>query len=215
MVFKKKLNFTHLKPGHHNIYKDMTDTTTMDKSTTTSVKELVGEFESKLSSVITDLRELKQCLKDLDKGHKIEVKDATKNKKNKNKSGEKRDPSGFNAKQPVPPEFCEQPWGCEADQELPRTMLTKMVYDYVKEKKLQDPDDKRKIHPDAEIKKLFHLKESDELHFNNFQTYMKRLYDRDFPEDEVVASSSESESEAPKKKKKAAKKKSTTASSNI
>ena len=74
---------------------------------------------------------------------------------------------------------------------------------------------KRKIHPDAEIKKLFHLKESDELHFNNFQTYMKRLYDRDFPEDEVVASSSESESEAPKKKKKAAKKKSTTASSNI
>merc|ERR1711991_1039024 len=186
----------------------------MDKTSAT-VKELVGEFETKLSSIISDLRELKGCLKDLDKGHKVELKDASKNRRNKNKSGEKRDPSGFNAKQPVPQEFCEQPWGCEQDQELPRTMLTKMVYDYVKEKKLQDPDDKRKIHPDAEIKKLFHLKDTDELHFNNFQTYMKRLYDRDFvAEEELVSASSESETDEKKPKKKTAtkKKKSTTAS---
>merc|ERR1711998_630007 len=89
--------------------------------------------------------------------------------------------------------------GCEQDQELPRTMLTKMVYDYVKEKGLQDPEDKRKIHPDAEIKKLFHLKEGDELHFNNFQTYMKRLYDRSFPEDSASEESDASEPEEIKK----------------
>ena len=218
------MNLRCLKLDYYNIYKEMSDTTIMDKEESviekeqTSVKELVSDFEQKLSGVIAVCRELKSCLKDLDKGHKSEVKDASKNRRNKNKTGEKRDPSGFNAKQPVPPEFCEQPWGCEQDQELPRTMLTKMVYDYVKEKKLQDPDDKRKIHPDAEIKKLFHLKDSDELHFNNFQTYMKRLYDRDFvAEEELVSASSESETDEkkPKKKTAAKKKKSTTASSTI
>ena len=192
----------------------MTDSSSMDKTCAT-VKELVGDFESKLSSIISDLRELKGCLKELDKGHKTEIKDASKNRRNKNKSGEKRDPSGFNAKQPVPQEFCEQPWGCEEGQELPRTMLTKMVYDYVKEKGLQDPEDKRKIHPDAEIKKLFHLKEGDELHFNNFQTYMKKLYDRDFIAEEISASSSESEVETTVTKKKKKGKKSATATANI
>ena len=56
----------------------MTDSSIMDKTSAT-VKELVGEFETKLSSIISDLRELKGCLKDLDKGHKVELKDASKN----------------------------------------------------------------------------------------------------------------------------------------
>merc|ERR1712196_21437 len=82
-------------------------------------------------------------------------------------------------------------------------MLTKMVYDYVKENNLQDPADKRRIFPDSTIKKLFHLNEGDELHFNNFQTYMKRLYDRSFETEQddgsvssVTSASDVSESEA-------------------
>ena len=71
--------------------------------------------------------------------------------------------------------------------------------DYVKEHKLQDPDDKRRIFPDDNIKKLFHLREGDELHFNNFQTYMKRLYDRSFPEDSAADESDASEPEEIKK----------------
>ena len=71
-----------------------------------------------------------------------------------------------------------------------------MVYDYVKEENLQDPNDKRRIFPDETLKKLFHLKDTDELHFNNFQTYMKRLYDRSFDtvdDDSSVTSASGSE----------------------
>jgi len=82
-------------------------------------------------------------------------------------------------------------------------MLTKMVYDYVKENTLQDPKDKRRIFPDQTIKKLFHLNDGDELHFNNFQTYMKRLYDRSFEKQDddaslssVTSASDVSESEA-------------------
>ena len=74
-----------------------------------------------------------------------------------------------------------------------------MVYDYVKENKLQDPEDKRRIFPDDSLKELFHLNDGDELHFNNFQTYMKRLYDRSFPEESAAEESEVSEPEDIKK----------------
>lgn len=160
----------------------------MEKSTRT-VKEILADIETNTSEQVVLQRAIKALYKELEKSHKIEMKEASKRKKSKDPNAEKRDPSGFNAKQPVPPEFCEQPWGCETDQELPRTMLTKMVYDYVKEENLQDPSDKRRIFPNEVLRKLFHLKTTDELHFNNFQTYMKRLYDRNFDEIEDDASS--------------------------
>ena len=199
----------------------------MEKSTTSrSVKEILCDIEQKNQELVSIQREVKQLYKEVEKAHKVELKDASKKKKSSKNSSEKRDPSGFNAKQPVPVEFCEQPWGCSLEQELPRTMLTKMVYDYVKEHNLQDPKDKRRIFPDETIRKLFHLGNTDELHFNNFQTYMKRLYDRSFESNDEVLSSvtdlSESEnSEVEVKSKKPTKfkgkrgKKSSTASQNL
>lgn len=177
----------------------------MEKSTTTTrtVKEILADIDEKNQELVLAQRVVKHLYKELERSHKIEVKEASKRKKSSKNSSEKRDPSGFNAKQPVPVEFCEQPWGCTADQELPRTMLTKMVYDYVKENCLQDPKDKRRIFPDQTIKKLFYLNDGDELHFNNFQTYMKRLYDRSFETtaddgsvSSVTSASDVSESEA-------------------
>lgn len=117
---------------------------------------------------------------------------------------ENRIPHSLNVKntinQPVPPEFCVQPWGCEEDMELSTVLLAKMVYDYIVEMELQDPEDKRKINPDSVIKKLFHLQETDEINFDNFHTYMKKLYDRDLIDDEFEFNSEseyefESESE--------------------
>ena len=172
------------------------NTSNMETKVTRTVKEILADIETNVGEQVVLQRTLKGLNKELERAHKIEVKEASKRKKSTKDASEKRDPSGFNAKQPVPPEFCEQPWGCEADQELPRTMLTKMVYDYVKEENLQDPDDKRRIFPDETLKKLFHLKDSDELHFNNFQTYMKRLYDRSFDtvdDDSSVTSASGSD----------------------
>jgi len=156
------------------------NTINMETKVIRTVKEILSDIEANVGEQVVLQRALKNFNKELERAHKVEVKEASKRKKSTKDPSEKRDPSGFNAAQPVPPEFCEQPWGCEADQELPRTMLTKMVYDYVKEENLQDPEDKRNIFPDATLKKLFHLKDTDELHFNNFQTYMKRLYDRSF-----------------------------------
>ena len=187
---------------YYKILKKMSDTNSNMEKTTRTVKEILADIEEKNQELVLAQRAVKHLYKELERSHKVEVKEASKRKKSSKNSGEKRDPSGFNAKQPVPVEFCEQPWGCTADQELPRTMLTKMVYDYVKENSLQDPKDKRRIFPDQTIKKLFHLNDGDELHFNNFQTYMKRLYDRSFETADdgsvssVTSASDVSESEA-------------------
>ena len=85
----------------------------------------------------------------------------------------------------VPIEFCKQPWGCDEGQMIPRTQLTKMVYDYIKDNNLQDPKDKRIIHPDDKIKSLFHIENGNVLEFKTFQTYMAKLYKKAKEEDSV------------------------------
>ena len=178
--------------------------------TTRTVVELMEEVEEVTKTVLNGQRRLNQLYKDIDRAHKRELRTARKSKRSsRNGNGEKKDPSGFNKPQPVPLEFYEQPWGCTPDQELPRTVLTKMVYDYIKEHSLQAEEDKRVINPDQTLRTLFHLKSEDTLEFKNFQTYMARLYKRNFEEDEESASgtsASESESESTKKSKKGVKK---------
>jgi chromatin remodeling complex protein RSC6 len=43
---------------------------------------------------------------------------------------------------------------------LPRTEVTKRIWDYIREHKLQDPNDKRTIKADAKLKAIFDGKDS-------------------------------------------------------
>ena len=43
---------------------------------------------------------------------------------------------------------------------LPRTEVTKKIWDYIKSNNLQDPNDKRTIKADAKLKKVFDGKDS-------------------------------------------------------
>merc|ERR1711934_626803 len=175
------------------------------EATQKTVLELMEEVDEVSKTVVNGQRRLNQIYKELERAHKREIRTAKKSRRSSRSSTEKKDPSGFNKPQAVPVEFHEQPWGCSADQELPRTVLTKMIYDYIKENSLQAEEDKRVINPDMTLRKLFHLKESDTLEFKNFQTYMARLYKRNFDDDDEwsqqASSASESESEAPKSSK--------------
>ena len=165
---------------------------------------IVDELQTNAREIIRLGRRNVALHKLCERSYKRDVKDARKYKKNKNPD-QKKEPSGFNKPSPVPVEFHEQPWGCSEGQELPRTVLTKMVYDYIKEKNLKDADDKRVIITSGDegkvIRRLFHLKKDEKLEFRNFQTYMARLYKRgdDLPDYE----SESEEEEAPVKKQKA------------
>lgn len=187
--------------SNYKVYKDMSDNTiNMEKAPTRTTKEIQVDIENVTSEQTINNRNLKVLCKELEKAIKIELKEASKRKTKSKDSDTKRDPSGFNAPQPIPIEFCEEPWNYNTDEVIPRTKLTKEVYDYIKKNNLQDPEDKRKIFADDVIKKLFHLKDSDELHFNNFQAFMKRLYIRNFDEnnndDSSIGSISESDADA-------------------
>jgi hypothetical protein len=159
-------------------------------------------------------RERRNIFKQLSRVHTKEVKAARKNRRSGNSNRGSKEPSGFNRPQPVPKEFTVEPWNCDKDEELPRTVLTKKVYDYVKGKGLQDPADKRIIHPDSTLKKLFHLKKGQNIEFKTFQTFMARLYkgetvsEGEGDEEENVV---EEVVEKPKEKKKKKKKKNKTA----
>ena len=166
-------------------------------------KEINDQLIDLIEYVKNDIRDKRmylKCMKAYQKKYNKMIKELNKKKKKVNPNKKK---SGFSAPQIVPKEFHEQPWGCDPDVKLPRPVLTKMVYGYIEDNDLKDPDNKRIIKPDKTIIKLFHLKKNDILKFETFQTFMAKLYK---PSKNITNSDSDSESEIeteskPKKKK--------------
>lgn len=56
---------------------------------------------------------------------------------------------------------------------LARTAISKKIHEYVKSNNLQDPKNRRIIHPDAKLKKLLKTGPNDELSYFNLQKYLK------------------------------------------
>lgn len=144
--------------------------------------QLSKERDELIKTITVNSRRLNKLSKEIDKLHKRMVKNARKNRKNSN-SDVQREKSGFAKAGPVPVEFQVEPWNINPDEEKARTELTKLVWDYIKHNNLQEDGDGRIVNLNSEkgyhIKKLFHIQDNEEIHFKNFQTYMKRLYNRD------------------------------------
>jgi upstream activation factor subunit UAF30 len=157
---------------------DEQDETKDEQTLETKPQETFQDVSIRFSDNISEVKKLISSLyKDyqiLEKLHRREVKDARKNRRNK--SGAKRDvKSGFNKPTPVPLAIAKL-FDIEEGTLLARTVVTKMIYQYIKDNGLQLEEDKRRIKPDSRIKKLFQLEQGDELTFQNFQTHMKKLY---------------------------------------
>ena len=154
------------------------ETVQEEKDTSVKQVETFEEVSKRVSENISDIKKLVSTVyRDyqlLEKLHKREVKSARKNRRNKGSA--KRDvKSGFNKPTPVP-EAVAKLFDIEEGTLLARTVVTKMIYQYIKDKGLQNEEDKRQITPDSKIKKLFQLGKDDSLTFQNFQTHMKKLY---------------------------------------
>ena len=119
-------------------------------------------------------KQINQDQKLLIKQHNREIKLSRKNRRNKN-SARRNVKSGFNKPTPVP-EPVAKLFDIEEGTLLARTVVTKMIYQYIRDKGLQNPENKRQINPDSKIRKLFQLSKEDTLSFENFQTHMKKLY---------------------------------------
>ena len=154
---------------------EVTETTDLENDSK-DYSVISQEIDNALKTLVDLTRNFKQLKKDLDKSHYKELKSMKKKKKSDPNNKANKEPSGFNKPAIVPIEFCEQPWGCKEGELIPRTQLTKMVYDYIKDNGLQDENDKRIIHPDKNVMNLFHIEKGQNLEFKTFQTYMAKLY---------------------------------------
>jgi len=81
-------------------------------------------------------------------------------------------PSGFAKPGPVSDEL-RKFLSLSKTDEIARTEVTKAINAYCKKHDLQNHADKRKILPDAPLRKLLKLNKGDELTFFNLQTYLK------------------------------------------
>ena len=132
-----------------------------------SLNERLGQFKAMYASITTDLRKLQ-------KNMARHVRENSRRRKRKAPAGDrpKRAPSGFAKPALISKELCSflgQPEGTE----MARTEVTKHLTSYIKEHNLQDSENKRKIVPDAKLKKLLNLTASDEVTYFNLQKYMK------------------------------------------
>ena len=134
-----------------------------------------SNFLEKLQQVNTLLSSLKTEFRALEKKTTREFKVVQKqNAKRKRKQGN-RSPSGFVKPTLISHEladFLKKSHGSE----MARTEVTREINAYIREHKLQDKDNGRKINADKKLTSLLKLKKDDELTYFNLQKYMSHHF---------------------------------------
>ena len=158
--------------------------------TENTIKEFT-EFMGRLAGLRTNIANLLQDFKTLQKRTERELKTAQKlGAKRKRKSGT-RQPSGFVKPTLISDQLADF-LGKDRGSELARTDVTREINAYIRANKLQDPQNGRKINPDDKLKKLLSIKPTEELTYFNLQRYMSPHFQKigQSPVSSVVASSS-------------------------
>ena len=132
--------------------------------------EQSAEFLSKLNSWVSVGSALKSEFKALDKRWGRELKNALKSKK-RGKRGGNKSPSGFVKPTKISDElaaFLNKP----NESEMARTEVTKEINQYIKNHKLQNPENGRHILADEKLTALLKLSPDDKLTYFNLQKFM-------------------------------------------
>lgn len=131
-------------------------------------KEILTDLNAQKVQINAMINNVKKLQKEFNK----ELKSTKKKKTNKDPS-KKREPSGFAKPTKISKELCDF-LGKQYGTEMARTEVTKYLTQYIKEHQLQFASDKRKIIPDAPLKKLlFNGQKEDEVTYFNLQKWMK------------------------------------------
>ena len=145
-----------------------------DVVSNTPYVEQFAELSSMADSLLTMARTFKQQVNKLEKQIHKEHKALVKKTKGKRRRqvDPNAPPSGFAKPGPVSDEL-RKFLKLTKEELIARTEVTKAINAYCKAHNLQNDSDKRKIIPDAPLRKLLKLNKSDELTFFNLQTYLK------------------------------------------
>ena len=138
----------------------------------TSITETLQAFNNSIQSLTTALNQLKNDYKTLEKQVLKEARVMDKAIAKRNKSKGTRAPSGFVKPTAISKELANF-LDVSHDTTLARTQVTKMITAYVKEHKLQAPDNGRKIMPDKKLMTLLNCGADEEVTYFNLQKFMK------------------------------------------
>jgi chromatin remodeling complex protein RSC6 len=140
--------------------------------------KLIDQFQDITSVMKTLQTNLNILKKEVLKERKEDKKkiEKTKNKsKNKADKKSKKEPSGFANPSPISDDLASF-LGLPNNSEVPRTEVTSKLYAYVKEKNLQNPENKKQIIPDEALLKLINPDPSKPVTFFNIQAYIKHHF---------------------------------------
>jgi len=154
---------------------DTSDTELLDQTVQqfTNISVLVQDIQGQMSKL---RNELKLVEKSVSKEMKVLDKVHAKKKKNKGT----RAPSGFVKPTKISDELANF-LGKEKGFMMARTDVTKEMTNYIRENKLQDKDNGRKIITDSKLKKLLNIDQSVELTYFNLQKYMSPHFEKSVP----------------------------------
>ena len=130
-----------------------------------------SDFLAKLNQMSAMIATLKTEYRNLEKQWSKELKTAQKTSSKKKRKTGNRAPSGFVKPARISNELATF-LGKSAGTEMARTDVTREINQYIRSHNLQDKDNGRKINPDAKLKSLLKLKDTDELTYFNLQRYM-------------------------------------------
>lgn len=133
----------------------------------------IADLEAKLSSAAALLKEATAALKTIKKENDRLKKVVA--KVERKRANARTTPSGFAKPTKLSDELCAF-LGIPAGSELSRTEVTRKINAYVKEHNLNDPANKRIILPDAKLKKLLKVKDTDSVSFFNLQKYLSPCF---------------------------------------
>ena len=152
----------------------------------TPLTEKSIEFLAKLQQVGALISSLKNEYRALEKVWQRELKASQKqNSKRKRKAGN-RAPSGFVKPARISDELASF-LGKDKGTEMARTDVTRDINKYIRENKLQDVTNGRRIHPDTKLAKLLKLAKDDVLTYFNLQKFMSCHFPKAVKPVEAVA----------------------------
>jgi len=127
-----------------------------------SLSSLMGRMDSFEKEARQSKYEIKKVMKSVEK----------KLKSKKRKVDPNREPSGFAKPALLSDELCKF-LKLEKGSKMARTEVTQKVNEYIKENKLQNQENKKKISPDKVLTNLLNVTDKDDLTYFSMQKYLK------------------------------------------
>lgn len=142
-------------------------------STEPAAPSALDNLESKIGALVSLLKEVQAELKVVKKENERmkKIVERTEAKRAKARSN----PNGFAKPSKITDELCDF-LGVPRGTMLSRTDVTRKVNAYIKDNKLNKPENKRIINPDAKLRKILGIKPDEELSYFSLQRYLSRSF---------------------------------------